>query len=212
VSLFFRLAESGGIGYIETELATNPGREKGEGMTKAAQRRIEEMAKSHGLKDFEWIQPKSIITGQWVRMKCTYGCPSYGQKGCCPPEVPSVTECERFFKEYQKGLLFHLAQKFKKPEMRFRWYSKQNQRMLDLEREVFLSGYYKAFVFPQAPCRLCDPCTASKQGCRHPYLARPTLEAFGVDVYATARKMGYPIQVVKGYEEEMNRFGLLLVE
>jgi hypothetical protein len=25
-------------------------------------------------------------------------------------------------------------------------------------------------------------------------------------------EMGYPIQVVKGYEEETNRFGLLLVE
>jgi hypothetical protein len=24
--------------------------------------------------------------------------------------------------------------------------------------------------------------------------------------------MGYPLQVVKGYEEETNRFGLLLVE
>jgi hypothetical protein len=43
-------------------------------------------------------------------------------------------------------------------------------------------------------------------------VSRPTLEAFGMDVYATAHKMGYPIQVVKGYEEETNRFGLLLVE
>jgi hypothetical protein len=43
-------------------------------------------------------------------------------------------------------------------------------------------------------------------------VSRPTLEAFGVDVYATAHKMGYPLQVVKGYEEETNRFGLVLVE
>ena len=181
-------------------------------MTKAAQRRIEKMARSHDLKDYKWIQPKSIIIGQWVRLKCTYGCPSYGQKGCCPPEVPSVVDCERFFKEYKAGLLFHFAKKFKKPQLRVPWSRELNQRMLDLEKEVFLSGFYKAFVFPHAPCRLCDTCKGTKRECRQPYWARPTLEAFGVDVYATARKRGYPIQVLKGYEQEMNRFGLLLVE
>jgi hypothetical protein len=33
-----------------------------------------------------------------------------------------------------------------------------------------------------------------------------------VDVYSTARMLGYPIQVVKDYQDEMNRYGLLLVE
>ncbi|MBI5967618.1 MAG: DUF2284 domain-containing protein [Deltaproteobacteria bacterium] len=181
-------------------------------MNRTAQQRIEKMAQAHNLKDFKWIRPQSIITGEWVRMKCTYGCPRYGEKGCCPPEVPSVAECADFFREYQSGIFFHLAKRFKDPEMRFRWYREVNKRVLDLEKEVFLSGYHKAFLFLPAPCMLCDPCQASKRECRHPYLSRPTLEAFGVDVYATARKMGYPIQVLKDYREEMNRFGLLLVE
>jgi len=81
-----------------------------------------------------------------------------------------------------------------------------------LEREVFLSGFYKVFAFTAAPCNLCELCKNTKRECRNPSVARPTLEAFGVDVYATARRMGYPLQVVKGYEEETNRFGLLLVE
>jgi predicted metal-binding protein len=84
--------------------------------------------------------------------------------------------------------------------------------VLALERDVFLSGFYKAFAFTAAPCNLCEQCTNTKGGCRHPLMSRPTLEAFGVDVYATARKMGYRIQVVKAYEEVTNRFGLLLVE
>jgi len=33
-----------------------------------------------------------------------------------------------------------------------------------------------------------------------------------VDVYSTARMLGYPIQVVKDYQDEMNRYGMLLVE
>jgi len=86
------------------------------------------------------------------------------------------------------------------------------KKAVALEREVFLADFPKAFVFPPAPCRLCNPCPGKKRECKQPYTARPTLEAFAVDVYSTARKMGYPIHVLKGYDEETNRFGLLLVE
>lgn len=181
-------------------------------MKKTAMKQIEKMAMQQGLKDFKWMDPRSIILAEWVRMKCNYGCPGYGKRKTCPPYVPSVEECMRFFKEFKHGLFFHFAKKFKDPEMRHPWSKEVNQRMLDLEREVFLSGYHKAFVFTQAPCRLCKNCTGTAEDCSQPYLSRPTLEAFGVDVYGTARMMGYPIQVVKDYHEEMNRYGLLLVE
>jgi predicted metal-binding protein len=87
-----------------------------------------------------------------------------------------------------------------------------NKKAFALEREVFLSGFYKAFTFTAAPCNLCEECKNTRRECRNPLVSRPTLEAFGVDVYATARKLGYPLQVVKGYKEDTNRFGLLLVE
>ena len=181
-------------------------------MNSSAKKAVEKLAVAHGLKDFKWMDPGKIVIGEWVRMKCNYGCPGYGKRKTCPPYVPSVEECTRFFKEYKKGLFFHFAKKFKDPEMRHPWSKEINQKMLDLERKVFLSGYQKAFVFPQAPCRLCKNCTADSQECRQPYQSRPTLEAFGVDVYTTARKLGYPIQVVKDFHDEMNRYGLLLVE
>jgi len=181
-------------------------------MNRTEMKKIEKAAVKHGLKDFKWVRPRTIILGHWVRMKCDYGCPGYGKKRTCPPLVPPVEECGKFFREYQRGLLFHFAKKFKDPETRHSWSREINQKMLELEREVFLSGYYKAFVFTQAPCRVCKRCNGAEGDCRQPYLARPTLEAFGVDVYATVRMMGYPIQVLKDYHEEMNRFGLLLVE
>jgi len=34
-------------------------------MTKREVRQIEEMAIRHGLKDFKWIQPRTIATGYW---------------------------------------------------------------------------------------------------------------------------------------------------
>ncbi|HSR11518.1 MAG TPA: DUF2284 domain-containing protein, partial [Thermodesulfobacteriota bacterium] len=174
--------------------------------------RIEKMAAAHGLGDFKWIQPRSIVLGEWVRMKCLYGCPGYGSRKTCPPFVPSVAECRDFFGEYRAGILFHFGVKFENPDMRHAWSNEVNKRMLEFEREVFLSGFQKAFLFPQAPCRLCGECSGTDKECRQPSKSRPTLEAFGVDVYTTARIAGFPIQVVKDYNEEINRYGLLLLE
>jgi len=33
-----------------------------------------------------------------------------------------------------------------------------------------------------------------------------------IDVFATVRKLGYPIEVLKDYSEEMNRYAILLIE
>ena len=181
-------------------------------MTKTAMKRIGEMAKSHGLDDFKWIDPKKIVTGHWVRAKCIYGCSRYGLKACCPPEVPPVAECKNLLKEFHQGLFFHLPKKFEDPQERFAWSREVNKRVLAFEREVFLSGFHKAFIFTPAPCNICGECKSSKRECRNPSLARPTLEAYSVDVFTSARNFGYPAQVLKGYEEETNRYGLLLVE
>lgn len=181
-------------------------------MTKSTTGRIERMSKDHGFDDFKWIKPKDVVTGNWVRMKCQYGCERYGRRGCCPPEVPSVADCRRFFDEYKVGLLLHSAIEFKDPELRHRWGREMQKKAVALEREVFLADFPKAFVFPPAPCNVCSDCPGNKRECKQPYAARPSLEAFAVDVYSTAHKMRYRIHVLKGYHEEMNRFGLLLVE
>ena len=34
----------------------------------------------------------------------------------------------------------------------------------------------------------------------------------GVDVYETVRKYDLPIQVLKGYDEEMNRYAFLMID
>jgi hypothetical protein len=33
-----------------------------------------------------------------------------------------------------------------------------------------------------------------------------------VDVFSTVRKIGYPIQVLSDYDQEMNRYAVLLVD
>ena len=181
-------------------------------MTKDEMKRIAALAGKHGFKDFKWINPAEIVTGHWVRAKCAFGCPSYGKKACCPPQLPSVEECRGLFDEYKTGLLFHLTKTFAEPKMRYSWSREVNPKALALERDVFLLGFHKAFIFLPAPCNICTECKSEKSECCNPSQARPTLEAYCVDVFTTARKHGYVIQVLTEHEAETNRYGALLVE
>lgn len=79
-----------------------------------------------------------------------------------------------------------------------------------MEREISLAGYYKTLGFGGGPCRLCHHCALEK-GCRHAEEARPAMEACGMDVFATARRHGFTINVLKKYQELQHYFGLVLI-
>ena len=173
---------------------------------------FEERFIAHKFNDFRWIDPKTVVTAHWVRMKCIFGCREYGKTASCPPNIPSISECERFFKEYKEAVIFHFEKKVAKPEDRFAWTRKVNLKLLKLEREIFLSGYEKAFLLFMDSCNICKECGGVKEKCKEPRLARPTPEAMGVDVYTTVRNAGYPIQVLSDYTKTMNRYAFLMIE
>ncbi len=174
--------------------------------------RVESIIQKHEYSDYRWIDPCEIVVSHWVRMKCMFGCNEYGRTATCPPHVPSVLECEGFFREYSEAVVFHFIKKVKKPEDRFSWTRKINLKLLELEKDVFCSGFEKAFLLFMDSCNICLPCQGEKKDCKEPKLARPTPEALGVDVYSTVRKVGYPIQVLSDYSLPMNRYAFLLIE
>ncbi len=173
---------------------------------------IEDIFHRHGLEDFRRIDPGKIIVSDWVRMKCRFGCPDYGRVASCPPQVPSVDECRLFFHDYDAAVVFHFEKSMAKPEDRFAWTRALNRKLLEVEREVFIAGHRKAFLLFLDSCNLCAECAGKREACKLPYQARPTPEALGVDVYETVKRLGYPIQVLKGYDEAMNRYSFLLIE
>jgi len=173
---------------------------------------LEALFHKSGFTDFKWIEPTKVIVSQWVRMKCMFGCRHYGRNASCPPNAPSVLECRRFFDEYQTAAIFHFPRTVDKPEDRHAWTREVNLSLLQLEREVFLSGYEKAFLLFMDTCGLCAECVGARAGCKDPKSSRPTPEAMGVDVYATVRQYGYPIKVLSDYSQEMNRYAFLMIE
>jgi len=145
------------------------------------------------------ISTASVVTGQWVRMKCQYGCDGYGQCLTCPPYSSAPETTAKMLKEYRRAILIH-----------------GNDHMdisavaVKLEGMIFLDGYYKALAFGAGPCRLCSKCNL--KACTHAYEARPSMEASGIDVYQTAHNNGYPIKVVTDKSCRRNYYSLVLIE
>lgn len=145
------------------------------------------------------ISPSSIVTAPWVRLKCHFGCGGYGSSLCCPPNSPTPDETRKVVDCYGRAILIHCKRN-----------GDAKKIVIELEREIFLSGFYKAFGLGDGPCRLCEKCNLEK--CIHPRQARPSMEACGIDVYATARSNGFPIEVVTDRTCDQNYYGVILVD
>lgn len=172
---------------------------------------LDAVLKNSGYNDYKWIDPKEIIVAQWVRMKCQFGCGEYGHGGTCPPNTPSVVECERFFKEYSDAIIMHFEGTMDKPEDRHAWSRKINAKLVKLEREVFLTGFERAFLLFMDSCCFCKECTGVRETCKEPRMARPSPEAMAVDVYSTVLQYGFPINVRVDYAQKMDRYAFLMV-
>jgi len=158
-----------------------------------------------GIEGAKIIDPGSIVTAEWVRMKCQYGCPGFGMSLCCPPRTPTPDITRKVIGSYQKAILLH--RRLQKGEMMGTF----NEVVVRLEIEMFLNGYYKAWSMGSGPCRRCKECNLSGP-CKQGYEVRPSMEACGIDVFKTARDNGFSIKVVRTRDEARNIFGLVLVQ
>jgi predicted metal-binding protein len=114
--------------------------------------------------------------------------------------------------EYNQAAVFHFEKRVERIEEYSPWSKEVVSRLMKLEREIFLSGYYKTLLLSFTACILCETCTGSLAECRNPMIVRPGADALGIDVYATVRSIGYPIQVVKDHKDVTNRYAFMLIE
>ncbi|OGN93567.1 MAG: metal-binding protein [Chloroflexi bacterium RBG_13_50_21] len=173
---------------------------------------VESILRQQGYHDYKWLDPWEIVVAEWVRMKCEFGCPSYGKVASCPPNNPSVEECRRFFSEYKRALVLHFQMIAPEKAERKTWSARTNLKLIKLEREVFLAGFHKAFLLIMDSCELCAECVPDRVRCKEPRLSRPSPEGMSVDVFTTVRKVGYPIEVLTDPNQTMNRYAFLMVE
>jgi len=154
-----------------------------------------------GAKEVKLITADTVVTAQWVRAKCQFGCGGYGKSLTCPPNSPTPEETQRMVNAYQHALLIHGDEN-----------TPVNRIVVRLEKRMFLDGYEKAFGMGGGPCSLCEECVDSPGLCRYPEEARPSMEACGIDVFSTVKAHGFPIKVLKDENCEPNYYGLVLIE
>jgi predicted metal-binding protein len=166
-------------------------------------------AKKSGAAQAQFIQADQVVTGHWVRLKCQYGCGSYGETLTCPPFAPTPEYMQKVLQEYSLGLL--LTFRLESGEDEYPVRRQMKMTIAKLERKLFLDGYYGAFGMSSGPCNLCDKCDVD-QPCQQPHLARPSMEACGIDVYATLRNVGLELEVVTTDKGVCTFCGLILFQ
>jgi predicted metal-binding protein len=154
-----------------------------------------------GVKAVKMISPTEVETAAWVRLKCQYGCDGYRQCLVCPPFTPTQEQMRQVLNGYRRAILIH-----------FEPQADTKEAVVELEREIFLRGAWKAFGLGAGPCYLCKSCAVEQGDCRHAEEARPAMEACGIDVFTTVRKAGFPIEVVRNTRQCPNYYGLVLVD
>jgi predicted metal-binding protein len=158
------------------------------------------LARRLGAGDAKVVRAGTVKCEPWVRLKCQFGCGGYGKRLTCPPFTPEPERTAAVIACYRRAILIHCRDN-----------DGVNDIIPRLEREIFLAGYYKALGLGSGPCHLCDRCDTTRR-CAHPYSARPSMEACGIDVYATAHANRFPLRVVRSRSEEGDYYGLVLVD
>lgn len=140
------------------------------------------------------IEIADIVVDERVRLKCQVPiCDSYGKNLMCPPFVPSVAFFRDALVRYTGAVLIQVASPLpddvnRGPSAEVYAPAKKLHELVNLaEKWAFAYQYRFATGLIGGCCRLCDECAAVKSGrfCRHPFKARPSMEAMGIDVVAT---------------------------
>lgn len=170
----------------------------------------EEIAKLTGIVremggDAAAIPASAVVTAEWVRMKCLFGCQGFGRRFGCPPYSPTPKETAAVLKEFKTALLVRFDEDVGEagPE---RLVTREltayvQQMMYELEKTAFADGFYKVLTYTGHQCGWCKSCAAKEKGatasdCRLRKKMRPSMEAAGIDVYATAKAAGWELGIL----------------
>ncbi|OGP75120.1 MAG: hypothetical protein A2W09_05375 [Deltaproteobacteria bacterium RBG_16_50_11] len=181
---------------------------------KSFARQLQDEAIHLGATKVKVIPISSIVIDERVRLKCLVPlCDKYNQNLMCPPHLPAVNEFRKAAARYSRALFVQLV--FEKNGEVTKTETRQQGLRLhkiihELERRAFSLGYPLAAGLIGGSCKLCKTCVGAPNPCRHPLMARPSMEGMGIDVIKTAKRIGLPFHF-----HSRNRLfwnGLLLID
>jgi predicted metal-binding protein len=177
--------------------------------------RIQLSAAKYGIGEVLMISTKDICVAEWVQLKCKYGCKRFGKSWCCPPETPAPEQSRLLLNEYKKALVlcgngsnteFYKNNSQKRRKQVLVW-----KGTVAIERELFLSEYYRAFALVAENCALCKECLYPHD-CKFPNDRRPSVESLSIDVFQTLKNVGKKFRLAKTINEKHNYYSIILLE
>lgn len=148
------------------------------------------------------VTPDAIVFDGRTLIKCMFGCSDWG-KGCtCPSREGALKpwEWEKLLRQYKTVLIVHAHDK-----------RTAQKASYAVEKAAFLDG--DAMAFSMSDCAICETCGGDLgQGCRNVKMARPAFHSVGIDVFATAHKLGLPIQPLQNEDDLQNWYAAVWLD
>ena len=166
---------------------------------------LKEKALEHGASEAEIISPAVIpIQDEIIEMCKPPRCEGYGKSIHCPPNAMKPPASREWVQRFQRALLFKIdtSPKVLLSEEGLEVFRKIYRIASKLEKQAMDEGYPSSKGLAAGSCKavFCrdKPCKAldDKDTCRFPALARPSMEALGINVFELVKKVGWEIHAM----------------
>ncbi|MCB2185683.1 MAG: DUF2284 domain-containing protein [Deltaproteobacteria bacterium] len=143
---------------------------------------LEEKAMALGAGDAKLMDTKDVAFDPRSYLKCRFGCNRWGKYWTCPPNLNLGPETfHEAFDRYSTALVVSAPDPKKSQEI-----------TLELEKLAMLE-HGSMFAMALVLCVMCDEC-AFPEPCRFPHKARPSMDAYGMDIGATVAPLGMEVK------------------
>ena len=153
------------------------------------------------------IYTAKVEVKDWVTAKCRYGCGRYHRSYSCPPHSIAPKRMREIMREYKRAVLVIEKPDGEEKQKEFR------KALIEMEKELYLKNYYRAFALVPGTCTSCEVCKAVKRDtCINPSENRPCIEGTGIDVYALVKRFKKNAKINKKPSEPFKSYGLILLD
>ena len=135
-----------------------------------------------GAAEAKVIAAQDVIFDPRSFLKCRFGCNRWGHYWTCPPHLDlSPRQFMEAYERYTHAILIKSTDPVAGQEA-----------SLAVEKEAMMS-LGCSFAFALVLCVQCEEC-AYPEPCRYPHLARPSMDAYGVDIGKTVEPLGFKVE------------------
>lgn len=149
------------------------------------EKHLEELAKKAlelGATEARIIDTSTIVFDSRSFLKCRFGCQRWGQYWTCPPHLDiSPEKFMEAFDQYSKAIIIQTSDPHKGQEV-----------TVKIEKEAMTACRFM-HAFAMVLCVWCEVC-AYPEPCRFPHMARPSMDAYGIDIGKTVEPLGLNVE------------------